>query len=61
MDIYDFTLYMGIATYLFLLLTFLIGFRVIKTSIKVHRLFAIITLIFASTHAWIFIYMNYLA
>lgn len=61
MDIYDFTIYMGIATYAMLFFTFLIGLRAIKFSFKVHKVFAIITFICASTHAGLFVYMNYFA
>lgn len=61
MDLYDFTIYMGIATYFFLLLTFLLGLRVIKAGLKTHKVFAIITFLCATTHAGLFVYMNYFA
>jgi hypothetical protein len=61
MDIYNLFLYLGIATYLCLLITFLVGLRVLKFGLKAHKIFAIITFIFATSHAGIFVYMNYLA
>lgn len=61
MDIYYFTIYMGIATYVFLLFTFLIGVRAIRFSFKTHKVLAIITFICATTHAGLFVYMNYFA
>lgn len=59
MDLYNIAIYIGIATYIFILITFLIGMRVIKLSFKKHKYFAIITLVLATLHAASFIYMNF--
>lgn len=59
MDLYYIAIILGIATYVFLLITFLIGMRVIKLSIKKHKYFAITTLVLATCHAGIFIYYNF--
>ena len=40
----------GILTFASLVATILIGARVIKTSILIHKIFAFITLVFALTH-----------
>jgi len=59
MDLYNLAIILGVATYVFLLITFLIGFRFIKASFKKHRFFAVITLVLATLHAASFIYMNF--
>ncbi|MDD3875258.1 MAG: hypothetical protein PHT69_01410 [Bacteroidales bacterium] len=59
MDLYNLAIYLGIATYSFLLITFLIGMRVIKAGFKKHRFFAIVTMILATLHAGSFIYMSF--
>jgi len=58
-DLYDLTIMIGMATYAMLLFTFLIGFRIIKLHFKWHRLFAIITLLLATVHGSLFLYMKY--
>jgi len=40
-------------------ITFLIGLRVIKWGFKKHKYFAIATLLGATIHASLFIFMNY--
>lgn len=59
MDLYTITIFIGILTYLSLVLTFLIGIRVLKVSFKIHKIFAMVTLGLASMHALFFIYLNF--
>jgi len=59
MELYDLAIIIGIATYFSMLVTFLIGMRVIKASFKKHKVFAIVTMVLATLHAGSFIYMNF--
>ncbi len=59
MDLYLTAMYVGILTYVFMLITFLIGLRVIKLGFKKHKVFAIITLILATLHGGTLIYYNF--
>lgn len=47
---------LGIATYTFLLITILIGRRIIKIPFKYHKLSALITLLLGTFHAGLVIY-----
>jgi len=49
----------GIFTYIMFLLTLLMGSRVIKVQFKVHRIFGIVSVVFATFHAVIMLYLNY--
>lgn len=49
----------GIVTYCLLLLTFGTGIRIIKTKLWVHKLLSILTLVFATIHGFMVIYLNY--
>jgi predicted solute-binding protein len=51
---------LGIATYTFLVLTILIGKRIIKIPFKFHKISAVITLILGTIHAGLVIYNYYL-
>ena len=59
MDLYTITILIGVLTYILLLITILIGRRVIKLSFKMHKFFAFSTITSASFHAGLFIYMNF--
>ncbi len=59
MDLYLITIYFGVLTYALLIFTILLGKRIIKLNFKFHKIFAIITLISASCHAGLVVYMNY--
>jgi hypothetical protein len=50
---------LGVVTYIFLVATILVGSRIIKTSFKRHKLLAFTTLILATVHASLFLYMNF--
>ncbi|MEO0123708.1 MAG: hypothetical protein ABIL69_06865 [candidate division WOR-3 bacterium] len=50
---------LGIITYLCLLFAILTGLKVIKVSLKIHRLFAFVAIIFATIHALLVIYLTY--
>ena len=56
---YDFVIPLGIITFVFLVLTFLTGIRIIKVKVKIHKLLALITLVSAFLHAGLVIYLNY--
>jgi hypothetical protein len=58
-DLYSLVMPLGIATYVVLLVTFLVGLRVIKVKFKIHKVLAIITLLLASLHAILILYLNY--
>lgn len=49
----------GIFTYIFLLVTVLMGMRVIKVKVTVHRIFGRILLALATLHAIVMIYVTY--
>jgi hypothetical protein len=51
---------LGIFSYGFMLLTILTGTRIIKLKLKHHKLFALISIVGASIHLVIVIYLNYL-
>ncbi|MEO0185795.1 MAG: hypothetical protein ABIL20_08375 [candidate division WOR-3 bacterium] len=50
---------LGIMTYICVLLAVLTGLRLIKVPLKIHRLLALIAVIFATIHALIVIYLTY--
>ena len=50
---------LGILTYLSVILTFLIAKRVIKVKFKFHKMFGAITVILATLHALLVIYLQY--
>ncbi len=53
---YSLIIPLGIATYSFLVITILIGKRIIKIPFKYHKLSAIVTFILGSIHAGLVIY-----
>ncbi|MBN1926974.1 MAG: hypothetical protein JW798_14170 [Prolixibacteraceae bacterium] len=59
MELYTITIWLGVVTYLLLVATILVGSRVIKTSFKRHTQLAFTTLILATVHASLFVYMNF--
>ncbi len=59
MNPYKLILPLGLLTFALLLTTVLMGARVIKVKIKVHKVFGILTFISALTHGSLAIYLNY--
>jgi putative Mn2+ efflux pump MntP len=59
MNWFSLILPLGIATYTMLLLTILIGKRIIKIRFKYHKVSAVITLCLATCHGFLAIYLNY--
>jgi hypothetical protein len=59
MELYTITIWLGVVTYILLVATILVGSRIIKTSFKRHKLLAFTTLILATVHASLFVYMNF--
>ena len=60
MNLYQLILPLGLTTFGLLLITVLLGARVIKAKIKYHKIFGILTFIVAITHGSLAIYLNYL-
>ena len=59
MNLYRLILPLGILTYSSLLFTILVGRRVIKISFKYHKLSAVVTLVLASCHGFLAVFLNY--
>jgi hypothetical protein len=59
MNPYRLILPLGLLTFALLLTTVLMGARIIKVKIKVHKVFGILTFISAVTHGSLAIYLNY--
>ncbi len=59
MDVYTFALYIGILTYALILLAFLTGLRLIRVTVKYHKMIAVAAMIAATLHAGFFIYVNF--
>jgi hypothetical protein len=59
MDLSALIIPLGIFSYTFMLLAVLTGTRVIKLTVKHHRMLALIAIISASIHLALVIYLNY--
>lgn len=59
MELYSLVIPLGILTFVLLLLTLLMGLRVIKVRFKTHRLFGILTFMSAILHAGLIVYLSY--
>ena len=57
--LYNFIFPLGLATFALMLITVLMGARVIKVKIKYHKLFGILTFIFAICHGSLAIYFKF--
>lgn len=59
MNPYRLILPLGLLTFSLLLMTILIGTRIVKLKFKYHKVFALLTFISAITHGTLAIYLNY--
>jgi hypothetical protein len=59
MNPYQLILPLGLLTFTLLLITVLIGTRIIKVKFKYHKLFGILTFISALIHGTLAVYLNY--
>ena len=59
MNPYQLILPLGLTTFTLMLITVLIGTRVLKLKIKYHKLFGKLTFIVAIIHGSLAIYLNY--
>jgi len=59
MEIWDFVMPLGIATYIMIILMLLTGMKIIKSKGKTHKKLGVITFILATCHAGIILYSNY--
>jgi len=57
--LYQFIFPLGLTTFALLLITVLMGARVIKVKVKYHRFFGILTFIFAISHGSLAIYFKF--
>jgi hypothetical protein len=60
MDLYRFVIPLGIATYVFIVLTVLSGARILKLGFRWHRTIGMLALLTATIHAAIVIYYQVL-
>ena len=60
MDLSGLIIPLGIFSYAFMLLAVLTGTRIIKLTLKHHRLFALVGIIGAGIHLLLVIYLNFL-
>jgi uncharacterized membrane protein YjjP (DUF1212 family) len=57
-DLYSFVMPLGFATWILLLVTMLIGLRVLKVKFKFHKILAIVTFLVATAHGLLVWYLN---